>query len=257
MTNKAKLLQAIILSIFLSAAILINSTYASPPEKGKMTDSMLETFIKYRLMKDNLLVNDNINVTVADSVITLSGTVATIREKDEAGKVTQQVEEDYKLVNSISIAKTNLTDTEMTEAVVKKIRNHVFYSIFDWVTVDINKGEVTLRGWVHLPWGYKQFVNEAERVPGVVKVNNEIQTEMGSDVTRVRAAQLIYNDLRFENYAYSVDPPIHIIVNGPDIILYGVVRSESDKSWAETILIFNTNVVQVVNNLVVDPNMKM
>jgi osmotically-inducible protein OsmY len=218
---------------------------------------MLETFIKYRLMQNNLLVNDNISVSVADSVITLSGTVATIGQKNEAAKITRQIEENYQIVNNISIAPTELSDKEIEEAVVKKIRNHVFYSIFDWVMVDVKNGVVTLKGWVHLPWGGKQFVNEAEKVPGVVKVEDDIQYERGADATRVRAARLIYNDSRFESYAYSMDPPIHIIVNGPDIILYGVVRSESDKSWAETLLNFNTDAVQVINYLKVEPNAKM
>lgn len=257
MTGKARFIPVVVLSVFMVAVMLINTGFAVPPEKGKMTDSMLETFIKYRLIQNNLLVNDNISVSVADSVITLSGTVATIGQKNEAAKITRQVEENYKIVNNISVAPTQLSDQEIADAVVKKIRNHVFYSIFDWVTVDVKNGIVTLKGWVHLPWGGKQFVNEAEKVQGVTKVVDDIQYEMGSDATRVRAARLIYNDSRFENYAYSVDPPIHIIVNGPDIILYGVVRSESDKSWAETLLTFNTDAVQVINHLKVEPNAKM
>jgi osmotically-inducible protein OsmY len=257
MAGKMRFIPAVILSVVMIAVMFLNIGFAVPPEKGKMTDSMLETFIKYRLMQNKLLVNDNISVSVADSVITLSGTVATIGQKNEAAKITRRIEENYQIVNNISIAPTELSDKEIEEAVVKKIRNHVFYSIFDWVTVDVNNGVVALKGWIHLPWGGKQYIIEAEKVPGVVKVVDDIKYERGSDATRVRAARLIYNDSRFESYAYSVDPPIHIIVNGPDIILYGAVRSESDKSWAETLLTFNTDAVQVINHLKVEPNAKM
>ncbi len=254
-----KLISRHYLIVLLMFSILVGigskSVFAVGPQNDQATNDMLTTYVKYRLMKDKLLINNNIQVTVSDGVIKLQGTVPTIAAKNKAEKDARKVEENYNIVNELSIAKTNMTDKEIADKVVQQIHNHVFYSIFDWVTVEASNGVVTLNGWVHLPWGDQQFVNEAEKVPGVLEVNNNIKHALGSDELRFRAARLIYNDPRFEYYAYDQDPPIHIIVTGSQVILEGQVRTASDKSWAQSLLLFSADVGMIQNDLVVNPKL--
>ena len=257
--KKMKLTSRYYLIILLFFAFLIGigtaPAFAVNPQNDQATNDMLTTYIKYRLMKDNLLVNNNIQVTVANGVIKLQGTVPTLAAKKKAEDDAHKVEESYAIVNELSITKSGLTDEEIAKKVEQQIYNHVFYSIFDWVTVEVNNGVVTLKGWVHLPWGDRQFVSEAEKVPGVLEVKNEIKHELGSDELRLQAARLIYNDPRFEYYAYNQNPPIHIIVTGSTLILEGQVKTESDKGWAESLLLFNTNAGTIQNDLTVNPNL--
>jgi len=245
-----------VLLIFLMLVVFgSTSAFAVSPQNDQKTNDMLVTYIKYRLMKDNLLVNNNIQVSVSDGVIKLQGTVPTLAAKMKAENDAHKVEESYTIVNELSVAKNGMTDQEIADKVVQQIHNHVFYSIFDWVTVEVSNGVVTLNGWVHLPWGDQQFVNEAQKVPGVLEVKNNIKHELGSDELRLRLARLIYNDPRFEYYAYDQDPPIHIIVTGSQVILEGQVRTASDKSWAQSLLLFNADVGTIQNDLVVNPNL--
>jgi len=106
------------------------------------------------------------------------------------------------------------------------------------MTVGVNNGVVTLSGWAYLPWTGSQPVKVAEKVEGVQLVNDQIQKESGSDEIRYRAARLIYSDLMFESYAYQLDPPIHIIVNGPNVDLEGAAVSKVEKDWAESLVTF-------------------
>jgi osmotically-inducible protein OsmY len=233
---------------------MVNISIAMIPQKDKMTEQMMKTFVEYRLIKSKLLVNDNISVTVANRIFTLDGTVSTLRDKEQAEKEVHKVDENYQVINNLIIPKSNLSDPDFAKRVTEQLRKHIFYSIFDWVTVSANNGVVTLKGWTHLPWGDTQFVQEIEKIPGVLGVKNEIQHELGSDELRYIAARLIYNDMRFENYAYDQDPPIHIIVIGSKVILQGIVQSDSDKSWAETLLRFTPEIGLVENNLIVENN---
>ena len=242
-------INALLFSVFI--LVIVNLSFAMVPQKGKMTESMMKTFIEYRLIQSKILVNDNISVPVANGVITLDGTVSTLRDKQQAEKEVRKVVQEYKIINNLSIPKSNLSDADFAQKVTEQLRKHIFYSIFDWVTVSVTNGVVTLNGWTHLPWGDVQFVQEVEKVPGVQSVKNEIQHELGSDEIRYTAARLIYNDMRFEHYAYDQDPPIHIIVNGPKVMLLGTVLSDSDKSWAEYLLLFSPAIFSVENDLMV------
>jgi osmotically-inducible protein OsmY len=212
-------------SIFI--LILACPSFAMMPQKDQLTDQMMKTFVEYRLVKSELLVNDNIDVTVADGVITLDGTVLTLRDKRQAEIEVRKVDEDYRIINNLTIVKSNLSDPDLAKKVTEQLRKNVFYSIFDWVTVSANNGVVTLKGWAYLgyrqPGGDVQFVQEVERMPGVLGVKNEIQLTSGDEDLRNTAARLIYSDMRFESYAHYPDPPIHIIVIDRKVILEGKV----------------------------------
>ena len=245
-------------SIFI--LVLVCPSFAMMPQKDQLTDQMMKTFVEYRLIKSELLVNDNIDVTVEDGVITLDGTVLTLRDKRQAEIEVRKVDEDYRIINNLNIVKSNLSDPDLAQKVTEQLRKNVFYSIFDWVTVSANNGVVTLKGWAYLgyrqPGGDVQFVQEVERMPGVLGVKNEIQLTSGDEDLRNTAARLIYSDMRFESYAHNPDPPIHIVVINRKVILEGKVQTDSDKLWAERLLRLNTvvwpEIVIVENNLIVE-----
>ncbi len=53
---------------------------------------------------------------------------------------------------SLQAKENSISDTAITKEVRQKIRDNLFYSVYDWVTVSTRNGAVTLRGYVHLPW---------------------------------------------------------------------------------------------------------
>jgi osmotically-inducible protein OsmY len=235
----------------LCAAIVVGPKTARSQGDPQATDKAIETVVKNKLTKDGLLQNDNIQILVANHTITLSGTVPSLADKARAGRDVHKVEERYKVVNNLTVQTPNLSNKELAAAVVDRIQKHVFYSVFDWITIDADNGVITLQGWVYEPWHKTQFVNQAKKVAGVREVKDDIRDEFGSSSMRVNAAQLIYNDPMFEEYAASPNPPIHIIVaTGDQIILEGVVASAYQRDYAASLLQDQLDAF-VTNNLVV------
>ena len=186
---------------------------------------------------------------MANKVITLNGEVPTLAAKKRATIEAKKVEEDYTIQNNLKVSYEKISDEKLAQEVRNRIDNYMFYTVFDWVTVDVNNGVVTLNGYVHLPWSSDQIATLVENMDGVQKVVNNLQKVISSDELRYQAARAIYTDWRFYYHALDKDPPIHIIVDGPNIILEGTVDNESDKSWAGALINFNTNALQVQNDL--------
>jgi osmotically-inducible protein OsmY len=235
----------------LGVIILIASVFANTPQESAEIDQATQTVIEHHLELKGLLKENHINVDVEDNVVILSGTVATIEAKAEAEQIAKNVAADYRIDNKLALEEAAMSDLQIEEAVTKKIHNYVFYTVFDWVTVDVKDGIVTLNGWSQYPWGIKYFAQRAAKVKGVKEVKNEIKLAQGSDELRYRAAQVIYDDPVFEFYVYDQDPPIHIIVNGASVILEGVLSSEMERSRAYNLVYLLADVPNVVDDLVV------
>ncbi len=138
--------------------------------------------------------------------------------------------------------------------VQKKINQDMFYTVFDWVTVKDSSNVLVLKGWVHVPWNKEIFEKEALKYSGPLRVKNEIKNALGDDNLRWTAERTLYTDSEFENYIFYQNPPIHIIVIGDKIYLYGNVLSVSQKEWAGDLTRFGTDAVQIINYLNVNSN---
>jgi osmotically-inducible protein OsmY len=245
-TNKLNpkqiLLFLISIILFTSFAIAQNSNQTTSP-------SNIKIFIEYELAKDNLLTNENIKVEVSGDKIMLSGTVPSLYDRKEAEEVAQSVDENYLVENNLKVESPNIPDSVLTNTIMDKIQSNLFYTIFDWLTVNSNNGNVTLKGWVHLPWLKKQFQTEVEKIPGVKSINNEMQNTFGPGEIGYRAARLIYNDPMFYGRQYLANPPVHIIVNNGTVILEGHVGSEALSSWVANTIRYRTDAFTVENNL--------
>jgi osmotically-inducible protein OsmY len=235
--------------IFLFIAGLSSTTLYAQNNEQQLSKSNLKIFVEYRLAKENLLNNNNIKVEITGNKIILSGTVPTLFDKNRAEAEAHSVDENYIIENNLNVEVSIVGDSVLSSNIMNKIQSNLFYSIFDWITVTSNNGLVTLNGWVHLPWLRNQFQSEIEKIPGVKSINNKIQNTFGPSELGVRAARLIYNDPMFHGLQYSVNPPIHIIVNNGTVILDGTVDSEAESSWAANIINFHTDAFSVENNL--------
>ena len=216
---------------------------------GENTDALIQSMVEHHLTQKGLLVDRNLRVSVADKVITLRGEVPTLSAKKRAEQEAKKVEEEYVVVNLLTVKFISVDDTKLAQTVQNQINRYIFYTVFDWVTTEAHNGVVTLKGRVRLPWTAQQIQNQAEKVENVQKVDNQIQSVMGSDEIRYQAARIIYTDPTFEVYAFNQNPPIHIIMDGPNVILEGTVRHEFDKSWAERLVEFHTEAFHVINHL--------
>ena len=250
MRYKVKMIILNAIYFFLGFGLLSSPIFAQSSTQ-KPSNSNIKIFVEYRLAKDKLLKNGNINVNVSNNKIVLDGTVPTIYDKNLAADEAQKVDDNFVIVNNINVVSSEIPSEKIVRAVKKRIYDNVWYGIFDWVTVQDTNGVVTLKGWVHLPWYVAQFQREAEKVAGVKKVVNEIKPTFGPGRIGIRAARLIYNDPEFEGMEYLANPPIHIIVNNGTVLLEGQVMSTAQGAWAENLIRFYTDAVNVKSNLYV------
>ncbi len=218
-------------------------------EDKKKSDSTVRIFVEYKLAKKGILTNDNINVSVANRAITLTGSVPTLHDRTEAVKEAHNVCDDYKVVNNLSVSAPIRPDSVLAAAVLKQVENHVFYTVFDWLTVGVKNGVVTLHGWVDNPWEVGQYQSEAAKVPGVTKIVNHLKMEMNFGYLRYRVARLIYDDPMFWQYSMELNPPIHVIVNNDKVMLEGYVNSQGERGYLASQVRFRTDAIGVVNNL--------
>lgn len=238
----------VVMTFFIATIFLPNTARAD-----KRTDQAMQTIIEQRLQDHGL---KNIQVTVNNGAIALTGSVATMDEKVKAENYARKVGENYTIADNITLIPLTMSDQELLDNVVEKIKKNVFYSIYDWVTINVNNGVVTLQGWVYEPWHKPLFEHQAEKVAGVTQVNNDIQVlpvSLFDDAIRRRAAAIIYGSSDFEPYSNVMNPPIHIIVDNSKVILEGFVTSKYQRDVADNLITVDTNALQVVNNLQIIP----
>ncbi len=215
----------------------------------KMSDNNVAVQVEHRLAKDEVFKNSDIHVGFANEQIALTGTVPTLYARKQAAVEARKAEKSYAVVNDLAVSTSYVPDKVLAARVLHKVQNHSFYTVFDWLTVGVNNGEVTLHGWVSDPWEVHQYATEASKVRGVTKIVNRLKPEMNFGYLRYRVARLIYNDPLFWQYAMELNPPIHVVVNNGTVILEGFVDSSGEKGLLGSEVTFRTDAITVVNNL--------
>ncbi len=220
-----------------------------------LPDTNVKQVIINKLQTNDLMEDNDIKVMVKDRKIMLGGTVGTFDQKVKASRYAMMYGNNYTVFNDIKLRKSQVNDTEIARDVAEKINSHVFYDMFDWVTVKSIDGMVYLEGWVNETWYRDQFAQEAQEVAGVKGVIDNIEILPNSDFDdelRHQAARLIYNDPKLENYSYDPQTPVHILVNNGTITLRGFVEDQSDKQWITNKPMVNTNAMEIENKLMVE-----
>jgi osmotically-inducible protein OsmY len=162
------------------------------------------------------------------------------------------------LVPDLTVTRSE-SDAMLANEIAKRIRQYVFYTIYDDVEGSVHDGVVTLTGRVTMPYKASDLGDLVARVPGVREVDNKIATLPVStfdDQLRVSIARQIYRDPMFWNYAIQVNPPIHVVVENGHVTLTGVVNSEVERRKAETVARTTFGVFSVDNQLRLDREMR-
>ncbi len=247
MKNRNLAMIAMVFSLLLLT--LPVNVFAKSQQKS---DNSLQSRIEEQLSNHDLLRGNAIDVSANESVVTISGTVATLYQARQVAQVVEKTADDHRLVNDLAVKPLGVPDQQLQENVNKQLQHNVQYSVYDWVNFDVKGGTVTLKGWVYEPWHKRLFEHVVERVPGVSRINNDIKVESQSlfdDEIRYRAARLIYNDRFFAPVTEISAPAVHLIVNEGVVTLEGTVDTKHDRNWAMNTILMNTDALSVVNNL--------
>jgi hyperosmotically inducible periplasmic protein len=153
------------------------------------------------------------------------------------------------------VSDTSRSDAALADRIAEKVRRYVNYTIFDDVSIGVDRGVVTLYGRVTMPYKAKDLLRIVSRVDGVLEVNNELgvlPVSIHDDRLRVSIARQIYRDPVFSRYAIHVNPPIHIVVERGQVTLTGAVNSLVERQKAEFIARSTFGVFNVENRLRID-----
>ena len=129
--------------------VILIASFAVACNKGP-DDATLTTNVKAKLTADTTVPASAINVSAKDGAVTLTGTVNTDAEKTKAETVAKGVEGVKTVTNSLTVRPPVTTTTSVPAAPDEQLRQAVAANLTKYgvsgVTVEVNNGEVTLKG---------------------------------------------------------------------------------------------------------------
>lgn len=161
------------------------------------------------------------------------------------------VKEDSKAIDIV--VEASVTDDQLGSLVNSKIKDFLFYGVYDYIKADVSEGVVVLTGWVHEAWIADVLTKKLSKIEGVKNVDNRIQTSFGSEDLARQAVRAIYSDAMFDKYTFGADPPIHVVVNNNTIMLEGTAANAAERDRAAYLVDFKTTAMTVSNQLELKP----
>ncbi|MFT4111490.1 BON domain-containing protein [Silvibacterium sp.] len=197
----------------------------------------------------------DVQVSVSNGVVKLTGTVDVFDTKEDADKRVHRVKGVTGVDNEIQVAGPSVPDGELQSKLVKAIQyDRVGYGTtpFNAIAVNVQGGVVTLSGHAYGPVDADSAVAVAANTKGVKDVVNEIQVDPLSpmdDRIRIAVFRSVYGFPSLNKYAIDPGKPIRISVQNGNVTLYGLVDSQADKDAAGIRANAVPGVFHVTNNL--------
>lgn len=229
------------IGVYVCAALLAFAfslpALAKDDSSGGRNDQQIQSSMQ-KWLKDHGSKFSNVQASVQDSVVTLSGEVPLLIDKLDADKHAHGISHVQAVRNEIQV-KGGASDQQLQSQLANKLRyDRIGYGIvFNSLTLGVQDGIVTVGGSVHDYPSRDSALAIVETTPGVRGVVDNIQVQPTSnfdDDLRIRLAQAIYGQPSLQKYAMDPQAPIRIVVNNGHVTLSGVVDSQMDKQIAET-----------------------
>lgn len=214
---------------------LLSTTLIAETGAASRYDSQIQTAVTQKLASKRVL--SNVKASVAEGVVTLTGSVDLYQAKLDAAKAARKAGHTQGVRNLVDVAGPNVPDAELEQKLAKKLRYvRMGYDItFDYFALGVKDGVVTVEGQDRTGIGRDEALADIATTPGVKDVIENISLEPVSqfdDGLRLRAMRVIYGDSVLSKYAIDPARPIRIIVDNGHVTLYGSVDSKMDKEVA-------------------------
>jgi len=233
---------------------------AAQTNSASRNDPTITTGVAEKLQQKSQF--ENVKSSVEDGIVTLTGTVPVYQDKLDAAKNARKVKNVQGIRNLIEVAGENVPDLQLATQLSRKIyydRIGYFDNAFNYVTVSVKDGVVTLNGQTYNDVPKNDALSLAQRMPGVKDVVSNIHvlpTSNFDDRLRVQALRTIYGNSVLSRYAIDPAKPIRIIVDNGHITLEGSVQNAMDKQVAGIRANQLPGAFRVENNLVVENDSK-
>lgn len=157
---------------------------ASLRESARVTDLEIHAFLRERLAASEYLSGNEINVSVKDRVVTLTGRTQTPQQKIGVEQVARSIPNVTNVVNQLSVANPGAqSETSERESKDKELANQVLFALFNErdnftnlgaIKVDSRNGAVTLSGAVSSRAERALAERVTRGVKGVNSVSNRL-----------------------------------------------------------------------------------
>jgi hyperosmotically inducible protein len=224
-------------AVLLTLALCLPALAKDESNSGGKYDQQIQSSMQ-KWLKDHGSKFSNVQASVQDGVVNLSGEVPLLINKLDADKHAHDIDHVQAVRNQIQV-KAGVSDQQLQSVLANKMRyDRIGYGIvFNSLTLGVQNGIVTVGGSVHDYPSRDSALAIVETTPGVRGVVDNIQVQPTSnfdDELRIRLARAIYGQPSLQKYAMDPQAPIRIVVNNGHVTLNGVVDSQMDKQIAET-----------------------
>ena len=219
----------------LLAVGLLGATLMAETGAASRYDNQIQTTVSQKLAAKREF--NNVKASVAEGIVTLTGSVDLYQGKLDAAKVARKAAHTQGVRNLLDVAGPNVPDAQLEQKLATQMRyvRNGYDSTFDYFALDVKDGVVTVEGQDRTGVGRDEAMADIANMPGVKDVIDNISVEPVStfdDGLRLRAARAIYRDAVLSRYAMDPARPIRIIVENGHITLYGLVDNKMDKNLA-------------------------
>lgn len=219
----------------LLAVGLLSATLMADTGAASRYDGQVQNAVTKKLASKNQY--HNVQASVEDGIVTLTGTVDLYQRKLDAAKLARKIPNAQGVRNLITVAGANVSDEQLEQKLATKLTYvRVGYdSTFDYFALGVKEGVVTVAGQDRTGVGKQEALAEIANMPGVKDVIDQVSVAPVSnydDGLRLRAARAIYRDPVLAKYAIDPARPIRIIIANGHVTLYGVVNNAMDKQVA-------------------------
>lgn len=233
-----------IITVFIVVLVMAGAAIA----QNTLEDRVISDAVDDRLADDPAVPARNIDVSTADGILSLTGSVPNILAAERAGRVAAAVKGVLGVVNRIEITAPARPDEELRLAVAGTLRQDPVTETGD-ISVSVSRGVVTLNGTVE-SWQEKQLAARlAKGVYGVRELVNQLAINYRAERTDTEIREEIVAVLRWD--VYVDDVLIGVTVTDGKVILDGIVGSMAEKNKAGN-RAWVAGVASVENNLEVD-----
>lgn len=223
---------------FLSAALGLLLMFGSGQmfAASKNADAQIQADVSKTLSHKRF---SNVQNSVKNGMVTLTGTVDVFSEKEEADRRAHRVKGVNAVRNLIEVASTTtMSDVELRDKLAEKLAyDRVGYgtTAYNAFTIAVENGVVTLGGVAYGPEDKDSAISLVSNYPGVRDVIDNIEVAPVSpsdDQIRLAVARAVYGFATLNKYAIDPAKPIRITVVNGNVTLSGVVNNQADKDAA-------------------------
>jgi osmotically-inducible protein OsmY len=238
--------------ILLTLALAATLSAGAMAKTSNRSDQEIQNKMEQQLSKKSQF--HNLQASVEDGVVTLTGSVEVYQQKLDAAKKARKLAGVREVRNLIAVEGPNVPDAQLAAQLDRKLYyDRIGYdNEFNYVTASVQNGVATLSGETLLEIDRDSALSIASNMPGVKAVVNDIRVAPVSNFDneiRIRAMRALYRDPVLSRYGMDPALPIRIVVNNGKLTLYGTVDNAMDKNVAGIRASGIFGVFSVQNNL--------